>query len=280
MILNSAHFLPWNYHASNNGEDCVVIGGRKVYSKDMNSVEISEALAAPIQDIGMQYYFDAGTGERATPLGLNQFQFYGLGRGGVLGNVDAATVTDVFYFFHRRSIDFLYGSGLSVCEPTVAAAAHLEAAYAYGDAKFASIDESVHQAFVDAVGAVIAGVPKGLYPIFDGYRAFFPADTLRHSSYLGTILLRELRGGVHTEAVKELGLTGAEACFVGVEGIFAMHGYNEADTPNDVERIASLKEQAEVMTTAAEAAYFAVLSDSQRDDLLAATTAMAELLRN
>ena len=73
----------------------------------MTPLELAQRLARPIGALGAAFYFDPGTVEAAAALGINVYEFYGLGRGGVLGDVDVAMVQDAFHFFHPRTIDLL-----------------------------------------------------------------------------------------------------------------------------------------------------------------------------
>lgn len=50
----------------------------------MDTIELSDATATPIQVVGLSFYFDLGNVKLAGAQGLRRFQFYGLGRGGVL----------------------------------------------------------------------------------------------------------------------------------------------------------------------------------------------------
>jgi len=54
----------------------------------MNTVELADLTADPVQVLGASFYFDALTRARGKESGLNSFEYYGLGRGGTLGNVD------------------------------------------------------------------------------------------------------------------------------------------------------------------------------------------------
>jgi hypothetical protein len=75
----------------------------------------------------------------AAALGINVYEFYGLGRGGVLGDVDVATVRDAFYFFHPRTIDLLWRAARDKADPVEVARAHVAAAYAYADRTFGAV---------------------------------------------------------------------------------------------------------------------------------------------
>jgi len=244
----------------------------------MDAITLADNIADPIQTLGMSYYFDPGTGEVAKTIGLNVVQLYGLGRGGVLGAASEDEVFEAFTFFSRGAIANLWTASSAFADPVVAAAKHLEAAYAYADRTFASVDDATLAAFADVAFAVAANVPSGRYPIFDGYHAFTRPATPRHAAYLGTILMRELRGGVHIDAVREAGITPEQATYLTGEMIFKLHGYQDSDVPEITPEVEQRKAHAEVLTSQGVAQYLDVLSPAQRDALAAGTAALAAAL--
>jgi hypothetical protein len=244
----------------------------------MNSYELETEINAPIQKIGMSFYFEPGTAEIGKQNGLNIVEFYGMGRGGVLGDAETKDVAEAFWFFHDDAIEGFYGSAKVKIEPIAAAKAHLEAAYTHADERFASIPEVTVRGFADASRKAIDAVPSGEYPLFDGYRQFpVPASAI-HAAYLSAILLRELRGGVHIEATRQMGVAPNEACFVSSEFIFKLHGYGDADLPEDSTELRERMAKAEEMTTTTMAGFLDALSDAERDAMSAGVTAMTDAL--
>lgn len=246
----------------------------------MNATDLSELTADPLQLVGMSFYFAPSTVERAKALGLNVFQFYGLGRGGVLGDADYDTVFDAFTFFSHPAMGMLWSASRELADPAASAEAYLEAAYAYADDTFGAIDTGVLEAFAHAARNVVNAVPVGRHALFDGYAKFaVPASPL-HAAYLGAILLRELRGGVHIDAVHEVEITPEEAAYLHDPSIFKLHGYRDEDVPEVTPELEKKKQRAEELTTQGVAAYFEVLSESERDALGAGALAMQEATKN
>ncbi|MFY9783922.1 MAG: hypothetical protein WAK12_10380 [Acidimicrobiales bacterium] len=246
----------------------------------MNPRELSEVTADPIQVLGMSFYFDPLTKEQGREHGLNSVEFYGLGRGGVLGDVDTKTVFDAFTFFDPSTIDFLWTNAKVKADPVVVAGAHLQAAYAFADRTFGAIDPALLAAFAAAARKVVNAEPDGICPLVDGYKRHpAPKDPV-HAAYLGTILLRELRGGVHILAVSEAGLDPVEACYLQDPAVFKWHGFKEEDAPEVTEDLAAKKRRAEELTSDAVASCFDVLSDVERDALAEGTKLMFEALAN
>ena len=136
----------------------------------MNSTELADRVATPIQIIGLSFYFDAATRARAKEFGLNSFEFYGLGRGGTLGDVDAEVVFGAFTFFHPRSIERMWTQAKGKADPVATAAEYQVAAYEFADRTFGGIDVPVLSAFAAATHKVAAGVESGHHLLVDGYK--------------------------------------------------------------------------------------------------------------
>jgi hypothetical protein len=246
----------------------------------MNATDTSAALADPIQLIGMSYYFDPATVERAKAHGLNVFQFYGLGRGGVLGDVDYDTVFEAFTFFSPSAMNMLWTKSREHADPVETANHHILAAYAYADATFGAVPLDVLEKFAAAVIKVANAVPSGHHLLFDGYKNFSVPSNPVHAAYLGAILMRELRGGVHIDAVREAGLSPVDAAYLQNSMIYKMHGYSDEEAPEVTEELQAKKQKAEELTTAGMAAFLSVLSDEELDDLHRGTVAMNEAIAN
>ncbi|MHB8379805.1 MAG: helix-turn-helix domain-containing protein [Acidimicrobiales bacterium] len=240
----------------------------------MNAAELATLTADPIQTLGMSFYFDPPTGERAKEHGLNVYEFYGLGRAGTMGDVDTVAVYEAFTFFNQATIDFLWTRAKSKADPVTTAADYLLAAYAFADRTFGDVDLTVLAKFASAARKVVDAQPRGVCPLVDGYKKFpAPADPV-HAAYLGTIFLRELRGGVHIHAVSEVGLTPLVACFLQDPDVFTLHGYQADEAPVVTAELEEKKDQAEALTGVAMQKCFDVLSDVEREALAAGTLAM------
>jgi hypothetical protein len=240
----------------------------------MNTLELADVTAEPIQVLGMSFYFDPATAERAKDLGLNVFQFYGLGRGGVLGDVDSDVVARAFTFFHPATIERLWNGSRAKADPVATAAAYVQAAYEFADRTFGAVPFDVLATFAAAAHKVASGVTGGHHLLVDGYRQYPVTDNPVHAAYLGAIVLRELRGCVHIDAVAEVGLTPTEACYLQDAATFKLHGYDDDDAPTLSPSLEASKVEAETLTAAAMAHYFGVLSDTERQDLADGALAM------
>ena len=246
----------------------------------MNTSELSTSTDSPIQGAGAAFYFAPTTAAYAETIGVNVYNFYGLGRGGVLGNVDSKKVYEEFYFFSQRSIDFLYGSGLDKAEAAATAKHYVQAAYAFADATFGAIATDILAKFASAAQKVNKNVAAGQYSIYDGYMQYETPSNPVHAAYLGVIQMRELRGGVHTVEVKNAGLSPVDACYIQDAGVFKLHGYTDDDIPTVTDELKALKKKADENTQAKFASYLEVLSDEEMQNFLDGANAMFAALSN
>ena len=89
-----------------------------------------------------------------------------------------------------------------------------------------------------------------------------PADPI-HEAYYWSIVLRELRGGVHTDAVVAASLSAAEACQLDHGGMsFGLHGYGDDDRTEETEELVARRGAVEVDTSKRMAALLEVLDTS------------------
>jgi hypothetical protein len=245
----------------------------------MNSSELAALTADPIQVLGMSFYFDPLTGARAKESGLNIYEYYGVGRGGTLGNVDTDVIIEAFTFFHPRTIERLWTLPKERVDPVVVAADYVHAAYDFADRTFGGVDTEVLSDFAAAAHKVAAAVEIGHHQLVDGYRQYEVPSNAVHAAYLGCILMRELRGCVHIDAVNEVGLSAVEACYLQDPMVFSLHGYVEDETPLVTRETAAKKVRAEELTSAMMAACFDVLSDDERQHMADGALAMFAALK-
>lgn len=241
----------------------------------MNSAQTADTIAAPLGTVGMMYYFDKGTVAKGKEINLDVVSFYALGRGGVLNDVPAEQVDEVFFFFKPGAITAMYSGGRAVQPADVGARAHLEAADDFARRTFGGVSNELLAGFNASAATLIASLPTGRWPLVDGYRQFdLPSDDAALAMRYA-ILLRELRGGVHTDAIKAAGLSSAEACYLDHDGAyFALHGFQDADIPEVTDELRQRRQSAEADTSVRMSALLDVLSDDQRAALVDGAAAL------
>ncbi len=246
----------------------------------MDATTAASTIAGPLGDLAANFYFSKQAVARGEAIGLDVISLYGAGRASMLGGVDPETADAIFYFFKPGMIAAVVTQGRSLASEDAIAAAHLGAADDYAEATFAAVDSATLGAFTDAVGALVATVPWGSWPFFDGYRSAPAASTAAARAYRAAIMLRELRGGVHTDAVKAAGLSPATGCQFNRDlDNFKRHGFTEEDMVEYTPEIGAQKAAAEAATTAQMAALFAPLSPTQLEAIVAGTKALVAALR-
>ncbi len=245
----------------------------------MDTSATVRAIAGPIGDLAAAFYFSPASVARAEGIGLDVVSLYGAGRGSVLGDATPAEVDAVFYFFKPGMIAGVVEKGRSLASNDAIKAAHLAAADDFAEEKFAGIASTTLEAFADAAASVAADAPSGSWPLFDGYRsAPIPASPAARA-YRGAILLRELRGGVHTDAVKAAGLSAATACqFDRDDFYFRMHGFGDDDVVEMTPEVEALKASTEAATDLAMASLLDHLTTEQQQALIEGTEAFAAAL--
>ncbi len=243
----------------------------------MDTLELAKTIAEPIGTVGMSFYFSPQAIAQGDGLELDVITFYAGGRGGVLGDIDTVEVDRIFYFFKTGMVATMVEKARAGADRDATVASHLEAAKDYAAATFGGTDVETLRGFSAAAKALTATLPAGQWPIVDGYLGqSVPADPI-HEAYYWSILLRELRGGVHTDSVNAAGLSGAEACQLDRGGIyFGLHGYSDEDRVEETAELVARRIAAEDDTTARMANLLEVLDDTQRDALAAGALALHE----
>jgi hypothetical protein len=245
----------------------------------MDATAATSMIAGPIGDVGGNFYFSEQAIARSEAIGLDVVSLYGAGRASMLGGADPDTADAMFYFFKPGMIAAVVTRGRSLAGEDAIAKAHLGSADDYADATFDAVDSVILGAFNEAVGALAAKVPPGCWPFFDGYRSAPAASTVPARAYRAAILLRELRFGVHTDAVKAAGLAPSTACQFNRDlDSFKRHGFAEEDMVECTPEIEAQKAVAEAATTAQMAALFAPLSQAQLEAVVAGTNALVGAL--
>ncbi len=244
----------------------------------MNARQLADQLAAPVGRLGAAFYFDPGTVAAGEALGLDAVAFYGLGRGGVLGDVTAEEVERVFVFFAPRAIERIWSRPRATHDPATTAASYLVAADDYARRAFATLDAGLARRLAAAAHAAADADAPGTHLLADGYARLGRAGDPVADAYRGVIRLRELRGALHAEALAEVGVAPLVACYLDSPAGFALHGYREEEAPAVTDEDRRAYERAEDRTSELVAERLGVLADDPAADLLAGVTAMADLL--
>lgn len=228
-----------------------------------------------IYQIGAAYYFDPATVERGKEVGLDGFRFYFLGRGGVLGDVEAGVVQAAFGYFHPALLARMWDTARERFDasPREAARLYLECAHDYGRRTFAGLAGMAE--FADAAGKVIAAAEGASMPLFAGIRAEPVPDDPGAAAKHQAVVLRELRGSAHLLAIVAVGLPTPVAHAIKRPNEVQLFGYTAELVPPVTDDDRAAWQRAEELTDALLSPAYASLSNTEAEALVAGATAMA-----
>lgn len=212
----------------------------------MTPGELVQTTSKPINSVGSSFYFTPETLGAGKALGLNGMQWYFLGRGGVLGDVEAPVVQSAFGYFAPGVVAKMWNGAREKLAPREAARRYHECAADQGRAKLAGVEGL--GAFNEAAEAVVrAADPAGL-ALFAGLAAEPLADDAPARAFQLVAVLRELRGSAHLLAVVASGLTAEKAHLIKRPGDYKTFGYDEAAAPTVTDADRAALDAAEALT--------------------------------
>jgi len=242
----------------------------------MTPQELVAAACPKIATLGRTFYFVPETAAQGEKLGLDVFEFYFLGRGGVLGDVDARVVTSAFGYFKPQLVESMWNAGRAKVSPRDAARAYLECCRDWGRDHFCDLDGLGE--FCEAAEAVNAAADPAGLTLYAGISAEPLGDDLPGRAMQLTTVLRELRGSAHLVAVLACGVTPVVAHYIRRPDFFGIFGWSDKDVPVvTVEDYAAL-DAADELTDRLVLPASSVLDDSGADALLQGLVAMEKAL--
>lgn len=165
------------------------------------------------RDVSMQsFMLDPATIAMGEELGLDLAAFYGLGRVGVLGDVNAEVASAALFFFAPAIVHDAWNRGCSVMAPPVAAEHYATACQMWGRSNLAGL--AGLQRLCELGERVVAGADPAGRLLFAGWRRGALPDDLPGRAAQVLHLLREARGGWHIAAVMATELAPLEALVV------------------------------------------------------------------
>jgi hypothetical protein len=238
----------------------------------MTPEELVAAACPTIGGLGWAFYFLPETAAKGEPYGLDVFELYFLGRGGVLGDCEARVVTSAFGYFKPQIVEAMWNSGREKLAPRDAGRLFLECAREYGRSRFAEIEGLAE--FCEAAEAVVAAAdPVGL-ALFAGVSAEpLPDDLPARAQQLVTVL-REFRGSAHLLAILACGLSPLVAHYVRRPEMWGIFGWADEDVPTVTAEDHAAIDAAEELTDRLVLPAYSVLEEAGRSALLAGLEAM------
>lgn len=179
----------------------------------MSNPDLTEATAtagAAIEQAVSVFMLHPQTfGESVAAGYQNPLAGYVAGRGGVLGEATGATVSAVFAVFEPTGLSAMWEEGIAVRGAAGAAQVYWDQAAEFGRAYLAGADG------LDRIAALgeklIAVAPTATLPLYAGWRAMPLSDDAPARALQVMFVLRELRAGLHFNALSLSGIAPIEA---------------------------------------------------------------------
>ena len=229
----------------------------------------------PIATIGSLHYFDPDTVATGKEHGLDGFRFYFLGRGGVLGDVEAEVVTSAFGYWNPALITKMWTTAKERMAPREAARLYLSCAHAFGRKQFGGVDGL--DAFCAAAAAVNDAIDPAGLALYAGYDAEpLPDDIAARAMHL-CVVLREARGSAHLVGVVAAGLRPRMAHAIKRPTEGKLFGWDDEPVPTADER--ARWDEAEELTLRQLERWFGVLDEAGRAALLTGLEGMTAALQ-
>lgn len=244
---------------------------------DTDLVEATATAGAAIEQAVAVFMLHPLTyGESVAAGYQNPLAGYVAGRGGVLGEVTGATVSAVFAVFEPTGLSAMWDEGVAVRGAAGASEVYWNQAAEFGRNYLAGADGLGRIAELGE--KLIAAAPTAASPLFAGWRAMPLADDAPARALQVMFVLRELRAGLHFNALSLSGVTPIEAHMLNKGPKYAaMFGWPEpfADGADKKDRYVEI----EAVTNARMAELVgAALNPAEADELARlATSALATL---
>ncbi len=233
---------------------------------DLDPTETARRSARGIGDLPANFMLDAGTYGVAAEAGYEGMSFYYCGRGGVLGDVDAQTVTEAFVFFPADSVQAAWDGSRAVESRAASARRWADTAASWAVEKLPA-DALDWARLAELTGVVVAAADPAGAPIFEGFRQLDEPTEPRSLAVHRLNALRELRAARHGAAVLAAGIEPVEAFMVKSPYMADVFGWPEP-RPQPDEALTQRWQDAEDETDRAFGEDLAVLDGDQRAEFV------------
>ncbi len=239
----------------------------------MTPEQAVEATYRAVHDLPAVFMLHGSTYGRGAELGYEGIDFYGCGRGGPLGDVDADVVAASFVFFSPSYVREVWERGASVESREQAARSFMECGYAWARRKLSAESGGAMSAadlvrLAELLTVLVDGASPACAPLFAAHRAM-PRPGVDDAAALVLHLLdslRELRGALHGACVVAAGITPLEALAMHTPQMVPIFGWPDL-APVDAPNLTDRWDEAEVATNRAMAKVFAVLDSAALDEV-------------
>lgn len=244
-----------------------------------HSLATARALAAPVGATGGAFMLHPETLQPGKDAGYpGGFSYYVVGRGGVLGDVDASVIISAFGFFAPELVRSLWESGVAVEGARAGADRYALGCAAWGRSRLSGFAGASR--LVELLEKVIDGSdPTGL-SLFTGWRAQARVSDAHGRCYQLIHVLRELRGSAHIVAIVAHGLSPLAAILAnpGSAGVDQAKRFGWEGPFPDGESLKTTFDSAENLTNEIVARQLGILNDAEQDELLSLVIASHQTL--
>lgn len=172
--------------------------------------EAIDRMDGRINQLGASLFFDAVTLETARRQGvLDAVALVLGGRSGALGDIDVTRMTELFAFISPSMLEACWPAIETAGRPAALCSVFSDAVADAATARWDSTALGVIGSTARTVIAPVDGVTPGLFTAWRQIALDAPDGTSADVASL--LALRELRGDIHIESVREAGLTPLEA---------------------------------------------------------------------
>lgn len=222
--------------------------------------DLARRVGKPIGDLPSNFMLDSATYEYGNQLGFDGLDFYVCGRGGALGNVDAAVVSAAFVFFNRAMIRQRWERGSKVMPPAQAAEEFAGCLHRWSSQHLdADLD---YEQLAELLGRIVSSASVAGAPVFAGWMSLpepsDPAALVMHRLNG----LRELRGALHQSAIIAAGLDPLVALLIKTPFMAGVFGWEEPYP--DVELAKEAWHEAEAATNRSMGCVLKVLGEADQ----------------
>lgn len=167
----------------------------------MTPLEVVDATARPILELGRGWMLAPSTGERARDLGLElPFGFWVNGRAGALGDVGPDVAAAAIGFMYPPLVHQYWSARPAALRPIDAAVAYAEAAAHWGRPVLAALPDADLVELTTLARKVADAALPSVGALFAGWRALPAPDDPAGAATIALNVLREMRGGAHLSA--------------------------------------------------------------------------------
>lgn len=241
--------------------------------------ELISQACPQIGAIGPAFYFTADTRSVGNDHGLDEFGFYFLGRGGVLGDVEPPVITSAFGYFHPDLVATMWNSARERTElsPREAGRLYLHCCQDFGRKHFATVPGL--EAFCQAAGQVNDAAEVAGFALYAGLSAEPLAADLPARAMQLVSVLREFRGGAHLLAIlATAGIDPVTAHGIRRPDFWTFFGHPEGSCPEGTPGQREALATADELTDRLVAPAFDVLDEQGRGALLGGLAGMAQAM--